>query len=177
MPRCPPLHRSSEPKPDSGPIPRPIQPRPAGRARRLDRADGRADRHLLSFRDANLEHPRVGRRNVTADLVGLELEQGLAGLDFRAVGLQPAGQDPLGDRLSHGGDGDRDGGHGQLTPGRATTAAGVRSDDAETRCGTAAPTAARAISACSRSWTSLEPVAVLALASRPTYCTGKPSRS
>src|SRR5262249_36560115 len=39
----------------------------------------------------------------------------------------------------------------------------------ETRCGTAAPTAASTISACSRSWTALEPVAGLALASRPTY--------
>ena len=49
---------------------------------------------------------------------------------------------------------------------------------AETRCGTAAPPmAASTISACSRSWTSFEPVAGLALASRPTYWNGWPSSS
>ena len=54
----------------------------------------------------------------------------------------------------------------------------LRIDEAETRCGTAAPpTAASTISACSRSWTSFEPVAGLALASRPTYWTRWPISS
>ncbi len=50
-----------------------------------------------------------------------------------AVGLEPARQDPLGDRLAHAGHCDRNGGHGQLTPGRAVAAACCRIDVAETR--------------------------------------------
>src|SRR5215469_12282758 len=87
-------------------------------------------------------------------------------------------QRTLGDRFSHTRHGDLDGGHGQLSPGcDATAGARLRTDQAETRCGTGSPMAARAISACSRSCTTFEPVAGLALESLPTYCTARPKSS
>src|SRR5262249_35245683 len=66
----------------------------------------------------------------------------------------------------------------KISPSCHLPPAGAASAPLLTTCGTAAPpTAAATISACSRSWTTFEPVAGLALASRPTYETGWPSSS
>ena len=57
--------------------------------------------------------PDDGGGDDVARLVGLQLEERVARLDGGAVGLQPARQDALGDRLADARDGDRDGGHGR----------------------------------------------------------------
>src|SRR5262249_21960449 len=129
--------------------------------------------------DVDLQDSGGRGRHDVAGLVGLELEEGLARLDRVPVGLEPTRQDPLRDRLADSRHGDWYGGHCQRTPGWSG-GEGVASTGwwwADTRCGRAAPMAAWTSSACSRSCTACEPVAVLALASRPTYWNGIPISS
>ena len=79
---------------------------------RVDGGDGRSDGDGFALGDGDAQHARAGGRDVAGGLVGFELEEGLAGLDERAVGLVPAREDSLGDRLADGGDGDGNGRHG-----------------------------------------------------------------
>ena len=119
--------RASRSPPAAGarrPVPRPA-PGPAagagaavgrGGGRGVERADDRADGDGRPLGDADLERAGRGGGDDGARLVGLELEERVARLDGRAVGLEPAREDALGDRLADAGHGDRDGGHRAISP-------------------------------------------------------------
>ena len=87
----------------------------AGRRRRGRRGgaaadDGQlgADRHGLVLADQDLLHRAGhGRGHLGVDLVGGDLEQRLVDLDGVALGLEPAGDGALGDRLAERRHGDR----------------------------------------------------------------------
>ena len=55
----------------------------------------------LALGHADLQDPEPGAGTTLRGLVGLELEERLAGLHRDAVGLEPARQDALGDRFAH----------------------------------------------------------------------------
>src|SRR5262249_35831556 len=116
-------------------------------------------------------------------LVCLQLQDRLVGLDGCTVWLEPAADGPLGDRFAHGRHLDFHG-HAYFLAAAADRSSSAlplasttprrASAVARTTWGAGAWKALSTISCCSRLCTWIEPVAGLALASRPMYSTGKP---
>ena len=174
----PSVPRGAEPRAGSpaafavAPAARPVPAcRVAGVAGRVDRADRRADRRPSRLpRRRSSRRPEPGAGTTLLALSVSSSKSGSPGLHERAVGLEPAREDPLGDRFAHARDRDRQRSPWfQLTPRRARPGRRVlaaRRGRDQVRHGRAAHGRLDQL-ACSRSWTSFEPVAGLALASRP----------
>ena len=95
------------------------RPRPA---RGVDRADGRADGDRLALGDGDLAgRPAAGAGTTLLALSVSSSKSGSSAFTADAVGLQPARQDALGDRLADARHVDRNGGHLSLTPCRGST--------------------------------------------------------